>query len=120
MLCVLLGSQGLGNGVWYSGHCSLRISHVVLFLSSVSVDVNECIQAPSPCSVGECENTPGRYRCVCPAGFRANFQQTQCQGKRGRVLNVVLQQQQSTSTIDMIVIVLRNVMLIMIAVQKSL
>uniref|UniRef100_A0A8C7VV33 Latent-transforming growth factor beta-binding protein 1 n=1 Tax=Oncorhynchus mykiss TaxID=8022 RepID=A0A8C7VV33_ONCMY len=42
-------------------------------------DVNECIQAPSPCSVGECENTPGRYRCVCPAGFRANFQQTQCQ-----------------------------------------
>uniref|UniRef100_A0A673Y713 Latent-transforming growth factor beta-binding protein 1 n=1 Tax=Salmo trutta TaxID=8032 RepID=A0A673Y713_SALTR len=42
-------------------------------------DVNECLQTPSPCSVGECDNTPGGYRCVCPAGFRANFQQTQCQ-----------------------------------------
>lgn len=116
MLCVLLGSQGLGNSVWYSGHCSLRIPHVVFF-SSVSLDVNECIQALSPCSVGECENTPGRYRCVCPAGFRANYQQTQCQGKRGRVLNIVFQHQQSISIIFMIVIVIRNVMSIVIAVQ---
>lgn len=117
MPCDLLGGQGLGNGVWYSGQCSLRVPRVIVFFSSGSLDVNECLQTPSPCSVGECDNTPGGYRCVCPAGFRANFQQTQCQGKRGRVLNIVFQHQQSISIIFMIVIVIRNVMSIVIAVQ---
>uniref|UniRef100_A0A8C4YJU6 Latent transforming growth factor beta binding protein 4 n=1 Tax=Gopherus evgoodei TaxID=1825980 RepID=A0A8C4YJU6_9SAUR len=43
------------------------------------IDVDECRQTPRPCSYGRCENTPGSYRCVCPAGFRLDPQQHQCQ-----------------------------------------
>ena len=46
----------------------------------VCVDVNECVQSPGVCSVGECVNTMGSYRCVCPSGYRSNSQQTSCQG----------------------------------------
>ncbi|KAM8769180.1 latent-transforming growth factor beta-binding protein 4 isoform 2-T2 [Acanthopagrus schlegelii] len=42
-------------------------------------DVNECVQSPGVCSVGECVNTMGSYRCVCPSGYRSNSQQTSCQ-----------------------------------------
>ncbi|XP_049432197.1 latent-transforming growth factor beta-binding protein 4 isoform X2 [Epinephelus fuscoguttatus] len=42
-------------------------------------DVNECIQSPAVCSVGECMNTMGSYRCVCPPGYRSSSQQTSCQ-----------------------------------------
>uniref|UniRef100_A0A3B4TVW3 Latent-transforming growth factor beta-binding protein 4 n=1 Tax=Seriola dumerili TaxID=41447 RepID=A0A3B4TVW3_SERDU len=43
-------------------------------------DVNECVQSPGVCSVGECVNTMGSYRCVCPSGYRSSSQQTSCQG----------------------------------------
>ncbi|XP_058489701.1 latent-transforming growth factor beta-binding protein 4 isoform X3 [Solea solea] len=42
-------------------------------------DVNECVQSPGLCSVGECVNTIGSYRCVCPSGYRSSNQQTSCQ-----------------------------------------
>ncbi|XP_040901991.1 LOW QUALITY PROTEIN: latent-transforming growth factor beta-binding protein 4 [Toxotes jaculatrix] len=42
-------------------------------------DVNECLQSPGVCSVGECVNTMGSYRCVCPSGYRSSSQQTSCQ-----------------------------------------
>ncbi|XP_044210689.1 latent-transforming growth factor beta-binding protein 2 isoform X1 [Thunnus albacares] len=41
-------------------------------------DVNECVQSPGVCAVGECANSIGSYRCVCPAGYRSNSQQTSC------------------------------------------
>lgn len=44
------------------------------------LDVNECVQSPSVCPVGECVNTMGSYRCVCPSGYRSINQQTSCQG----------------------------------------
>ncbi|KAH1181100.1 hypothetical protein KIL84_002034 [Mauremys mutica] len=50
---------------------------------SPPVDVDECRQTPRPCSYGRCENTPGSYQCVCPAGFRLDPQQRQCQGELG-------------------------------------
>uniref|UniRef100_A0A3Q3N141 Latent-transforming growth factor beta-binding protein 4 n=1 Tax=Mastacembelus armatus TaxID=205130 RepID=A0A3Q3N141_9TELE len=43
-------------------------------------DVNECVQSPAVCLVGECVNTIGSYRCVCPSGYRSNSQQTGCEG----------------------------------------
>ncbi|XP_026173673.1 latent-transforming growth factor beta-binding protein 4 isoform X2 [Mastacembelus armatus] len=42
-------------------------------------DVNECVQSPAVCLVGECVNTIGSYRCVCPSGYRSNSQQTGCE-----------------------------------------
>ncbi|XP_056138750.1 latent-transforming growth factor beta-binding protein 4 isoform X3 [Lampris incognitus] len=42
-------------------------------------DVNECVQSPGQCPVGECVNMVGSYRCVCPSGYRSNTQQTTCQ-----------------------------------------
>ncbi|XP_060929872.1 latent-transforming growth factor beta-binding protein 4 [Limanda limanda] len=42
-------------------------------------DVNECVQSPGVCSVGECVNTMGSYRCVCPSGYRSSGEQTSCQ-----------------------------------------
>uniref|UniRef100_A0A672YAX8 Latent-transforming growth factor beta-binding protein 4 n=1 Tax=Sphaeramia orbicularis TaxID=375764 RepID=A0A672YAX8_9TELE len=43
------------------------------------VDVNECAQSAGVCSRGECVNTAGSYRCVCPSGYRSVSQQTGCQ-----------------------------------------
>ncbi|KAM9318546.1 LOW QUALITY PROTEIN: latent-transforming growth factor beta-binding protein 4 [Pholidichthys leucotaenia] len=42
-------------------------------------DMNECLQSPSVCPVGECVNSVGSFRCICPSGFRSNNQQTDCQ-----------------------------------------
>ncbi|XP_041667187.1 latent-transforming growth factor beta-binding protein 4 isoform X3 [Cheilinus undulatus] len=42
-------------------------------------DVNECVQSPSVCAVGQCVNTMGSYRCICPSGYRSNSQMTSCQ-----------------------------------------
>ncbi|XP_030599886.1 latent-transforming growth factor beta-binding protein 4 isoform X2 [Archocentrus centrarchus] len=42
-------------------------------------DVNECLQSPAVCSVGECVNSVGSYRCACPPGYRSSNQQTSCQ-----------------------------------------
>ena len=53
---------------------------MMLICVCVCVDVNECVQSPGVCSVGECVNTMGSYRCVCPSGYRSNSQQTSCQG----------------------------------------
>lgn len=36
------------------------------------VDVDECTQSPGLCGRGVCENLPGSFRCVCPAGFRGS------------------------------------------------
>ncbi|KYO41837.1 latent-transforming growth factor beta-binding protein 4 [Alligator mississippiensis] len=41
-------------------------------------NVDECAQSPRPCTHGRCENTPGSYRCACPAGYRANAAGTSC------------------------------------------
>uniref|UniRef100_A0A3B5B1L6 Latent-transforming growth factor beta-binding protein 4-like n=1 Tax=Stegastes partitus TaxID=144197 RepID=A0A3B5B1L6_9TELE len=41
--------------------------------------VNECVQSPGVCSVGECVNSAGSFRCVCPSGYRSSSQQTSCQ-----------------------------------------
>ncbi|KAH1180652.1 hypothetical protein KIL84_001586 [Mauremys mutica] len=41
-------------------------------------DIDECAQSPRPCAQGRCENTPGSYRCVCPAGYRPNPPGTSC------------------------------------------
>lgn len=35
-------------------------------------DVDECTQSPGLCGRGACENLPGSFRCVCPAGFRGS------------------------------------------------
>eukprot|EP00548_Thalassiothrix_antarctica_P007308 CAMPEP_0194136872 /NCGR_PEP_ID=MMETSP0152-20130528/6827_1 /TAXON_ID=1049557 /ORGANISM="Thalassiothrix antarctica, Strain L6-D1" /LENGTH=843 /DNA_ID=CAMNT_0038833675 /DNA_START=242 /DNA_END=2770 /DNA_ORIENTATION=- len=33
-------------------------------------DINECLQTPSVCENGTCQNRGGRYRCTCDDGFR--------------------------------------------------
>uniref|UniRef100_A0A8B9P9F2 Latent transforming growth factor beta binding protein 4 n=1 Tax=Apteryx owenii TaxID=8824 RepID=A0A8B9P9F2_APTOW len=40
------------------------------------VDVDECTQ--QSCAGGRCENTPGSYRCVCPAGYQLGPPGTGC------------------------------------------
>uniref|UniRef100_A0A3B5B9M9 Latent-transforming growth factor beta-binding protein 1 n=1 Tax=Stegastes partitus TaxID=144197 RepID=A0A3B5B9M9_9TELE len=47
--------------------------------SAGTQDVNECVQSPGVCSVGECVNSAGSFRCVCPSGYRSSSQQTSCQ-----------------------------------------
>ncbi|XP_076027506.1 latent-transforming growth factor beta-binding protein 4-like isoform X2 [Genypterus blacodes] len=42
-------------------------------------DLNECVQLPGVCSVGECVNSIGSYRCVCPSGYKSSSQRNSCQ-----------------------------------------
>lgn len=48
------------NHTGHPGICLLR------------ADVDECTQSPGLCGRGVCENLPGSFRCVCPAGFRGS------------------------------------------------
>lgn len=53
-------------------------------LALCPTDVDECLQSPPPCGSGRCENVPGGYRCLCPAGFRASLTENQCLGVQGK------------------------------------
>jgi hypothetical protein len=53
------------------------------------LDINECAEKPSPCTLGErCDNTPGSYRCVqtfaCSTGLE--MKDLQCLGNFNRFL----------------------------------
>lgn len=58
--CVCVGGGGGVNHTGHPGICLLR------------ADVDECTQSPGLCGRGVCENLPGSFRCVCPAGFRGS------------------------------------------------
>lgn len=60
-----------------------------VYLKSI-LDINECIQKPNPCKLGErCDNTPGSYRCVqtfaCSSGLE--MKDLQCLGKVQKILD---------------------------------
>ncbi len=50
-------------------------SHAVTPLSPKSfayfifTDINECIENPGQCGVGECQNYDGGFQCSCPPGY---------------------------------------------------
>uniref|UniRef100_A0A8B9KSN7 Latent transforming growth factor beta binding protein 4 n=1 Tax=Astyanax mexicanus TaxID=7994 RepID=A0A8B9KSN7_ASTMX len=58
--------------------CNERVKCVCFCVIS---DKNECVLTPRPCLGGQCENTVGSYRCVCPPGYQSNSQQNQCSGQ---------------------------------------
>ncbi|XP_068844717.1 latent-transforming growth factor beta-binding protein 1 isoform X28 [Capricornis sumatraensis] len=41
-------------------------------------DIDECTQDLHLCSQGRCENTEGSFLCICPAGFMASEEGTNC------------------------------------------
>lgn len=52
----------------------------VLFFCTFS-DRNECIENPGICNPGQCIDTLGSYRCICPNGFKVTRDQSMCVGK---------------------------------------
>lgn len=56
--------------------------HVTLILVYVFLltDIDECTQDLHLCSQGRCENTEGSFLCICPAGFMASEEGTNCIG----------------------------------------
>ncbi|XP_077377558.1 hemicentin-1 [Festucalex cinctus] len=49
------------------------------------LDVDECLQTPSPC-VHQCRNVPGSFRCLCPPGTVLLGDERSCAGlERGHV-----------------------------------
>lgn len=59
---------------------------LVMFISHriflpFSSDRNECIENPGICNPGQCIDTLGSYRCICPNGFKVTRDQSMCVGK---------------------------------------
>lgn len=63
-------------GVCYSC-CSRGYNNYFLSLS----DRNECLETPGVCSPGQCIDTLGSYRCICPNGYKTTRDQSMCIGK---------------------------------------
>lgn len=53
-------------------------------------DRNECVENPSVCNPGQCIDTLGSYRCICPNGFKTTRDQSMCVGKLCWFLSVCL------------------------------
>lgn len=47
---------------------------------SLVSDVNECVEQPSVCFNGVCENTLGSFLCSCNEGFKLDANGRDCQG----------------------------------------
>lgn len=50
--------------------------------SLLSTDINECAM-PGMCRHGDCLNSLGSYRCICPPGHSLGPSRTQCIGETG-------------------------------------
>lgn len=48
----------------------------------LTTDINECAMH-GVCRHGDCLNSPGSYRCVCPPGRSLGPSRTQCIGETG-------------------------------------
>lgn len=44
-------------------------------------DRNECIENAGVCNPGQCIDTLGSYRCICPNGYKTTRDQSMCVGK---------------------------------------
>ena len=60
---------------WTEFHATLILLYVFLL-----TDIDECAQDQHLCSQGRCENTEGSFLCICPAGFMASEEGTNCIG----------------------------------------
>lgn len=61
---------------------SLRELKVFCFLFfCIFSDRNECIENPGICNPGQCIDTLGSYRCICPNGFKVTRDHSMCVGK---------------------------------------
>ena len=57
----------------------LKVSYIILCSCT---DIDECTESnPMPCGGGRCINTPGSYRCDCPAGTEVMGAGIDCEGQ---------------------------------------
>lgn len=61
-------------------HAFMALDPVTRF--SIIPDVNECVlpAGTARCVFG-CVNTPGSFRCLCPAGYSMNITHGHCEGQ---------------------------------------
>lgn len=48
-------------------------------------DLNECEFMPNACTGGDCINTDGSYRCICPPGYVLDNSGKKCVGKNFQI-----------------------------------
>lgn len=63
----------------FSVQCTSQ--RVRIFLPFTFSDRNECVENPGICNPGQCIDTLGSYRCICPNGFKMTRDQSMCVGK---------------------------------------
>lgn len=68
--------------------CFLKWCMIIFTFSSQ--DVDECKEQPNICDGGRCDNLPGSYRCICPAGLLASPDQKRCLGEHIFYLQIYL------------------------------
>lgn len=84
--CNIIISYSIGLHTIYCSTDSGGMSRFLSFLNMCFlVDVNECevykTEGATRLCVHACINTPGSYRCACPAGYKLLNDGKNCEGK---------------------------------------
>lgn len=64
------------------------LSKTISSVSTLILDIDECLQNGRICNNGRCINTDGSFHCVCNAGFHVSRDGKNCEGNNSVIITV--------------------------------